>query len=46
MTTGLDVHREPTPDGLRVLHVDAHLLAFDKPGGLLSVPGRGADKQD
>jgi len=46
VTTGLDVHREPTPDGLRVLHVDAHLLAFDKPGGLLSVPGRGADKQD
>lgn len=34
------------PDGLRVLHVDDHLLAFDKPSGLLSVPGRGADKQD
>ena len=28
------------------LHADAHLLAFDKPAGLLSVPGRGADKQD
>ncbi|RPD83915.1 RluA family pseudouridine synthase [Luteimonas sp. 100069] len=37
---------EVAPGGLHVLHVDAHLLAFDKPGGLLSVPGRGADKQD
>ncbi len=26
--------------------VDAHLLVADKPAGLLSVPGRGADKQD
>ena len=39
-------HPGVVPDGLRVLHVDAHLLAFDKPSGLLSVPGRGADKQD
>ncbi|MBG9390338.1 RluA family pseudouridine synthase [Caenimonas aquaedulcis] len=31
---------------LRVLHEDAHLLAFDKPAGLLSVPGRGPGKQD
>jgi tRNA pseudouridine32 synthase/23S rRNA pseudouridine746 synthase len=30
----------------RVLYEDAHLLAFDKPAGLLAVPGRGADKQD
>jgi len=28
------------------VHVDAHLLVLDKPAGLLSVPGRGADKQD
>lgn len=34
------------PACLAPLHVDAHLLAFDKPGGLLSVPGRGADKLD
>lgn len=34
------------PDGLQLLHADDHLLAFDKPSGLLSVPGRGADKQD
>lgn len=39
-------HPDVVPDCLRVLHVDAHLLAFDKPCGLLSVPGRGADKQD
>ena len=39
-------HPVPELGGLRVLHVDDHLLAFDKPSGLLSVPGRGADKQD
>jgi tRNA pseudouridine32 synthase/23S rRNA pseudouridine746 synthase len=32
--------------GLRCLHADAALLVLDKPAGLLSVPGRGADKQD
>lgn len=31
---------------LRVLHADAALVVVDKPAGLLSVPGRGADKQD
>lgn len=29
-----------------VLFADAHLLVLDKPAGLLSVPGRGADKAD
>ena len=28
------------------LFEDEALLAFDKPAGLLAVPGRGADKQD
>jgi tRNA pseudouridine32 synthase / 23S rRNA pseudouridine746 synthase len=28
------------------LHEDKHLLVFDKPAGLLAVPGRGEDKQD
>lgn len=28
------------------LYVDDSLLVFDKPSGLLAVPGRGADKQD
>ena len=29
-----------------LLHVDDTLLVVDKPGGLLAVPGRGADRQD
>jgi tRNA pseudouridine32 synthase/23S rRNA pseudouridine746 synthase len=29
-----------------LLYVDEHLLALDKPAGLLAVPGRGEDKQD
>ncbi len=29
-----------------VVHVDEHLLVLHKPSGLLSVPGRGPDKQD
>lgn len=31
---------------LAVLHADAGVLVLDKPAGLLSVPGRGPDKQD
>lgn len=31
---------------LTPLYEDEHLLAFDKPSGLLCVPGRGPDKQD
>lgn len=31
---------------ISVLHADDHLLVLDKPAGLLSVPGRGADKAD
>ncbi len=30
----------------RVLHLDAVCVVVDKPSGLLSVPGRGPDKQD
>ena len=33
-------------DGLQVLYADESMLVFDKPAGLLSVPGRGEDKQD
>lgn len=29
-----------------LLYVDEHLVVFDKPAGLLAVPGRGEDKQD
>jgi tRNA pseudouridine32 synthase/23S rRNA pseudouridine746 synthase len=35
-----------SPDPLTIVHVDAVLLVVDKPAGLLSVPGRGADKAD
>jgi tRNA pseudouridine32 synthase/23S rRNA pseudouridine746 synthase len=40
---------EPHPAlaaGLDVVFADAHLLVLNKPSGLLSVPGRGEDKQD
>ncbi len=36
----------PSRAGLDVVHCDAHLLVLEKPAGLLSVPGRGADKHD
>ena len=40
-------HYCPPPDnGLDVIYEDEALLVVDKPSGLLSVPGRGADKQD
>lgn len=32
--------------GLEVIYVDEHLIVLNKPSGLLSVPGRGPDKQD
>jgi len=35
-----------TPPELAVIYEDADLLVLDKPAGLLSVPGRGEDKQD
>jgi tRNA pseudouridine32 synthase/23S rRNA pseudouridine746 synthase len=31
---------------MQVLYEDAHLVVLNKPGGVLSVPGRGEDKQD
>ncbi len=31
---------------LQILHADSSLLVLNKPAGLLSVPGRGEDKQD
>lgn len=33
-------------ESLSLVYADDALLVFDKPGGLLAVPGRGADKQD
>ncbi|MDH4285488.1 MAG: RluA family pseudouridine synthase [Gallionellaceae bacterium] len=31
---------------LSIIFADSHLIAVNKPAGLLAVPGRGADKQD
>jgi tRNA pseudouridine32 synthase/23S rRNA pseudouridine746 synthase len=31
---------------MQIVHVDTELIVVNKPAGLLSVPGRGADKQD
>lgn len=31
---------------MNIVHVDERLVVIDKPAGLLSVPGRGPDKQD
>ncbi len=36
----------PIDIGLDILYQDELLIAVNKPSGLLSVPGRGADKQD
>jgi tRNA pseudouridine32 synthase/23S rRNA pseudouridine746 synthase len=44
----LNEHRYTPPPhtGLAILHKDDALLVLNKPSGLLSVAGRGADKQD
>ncbi|ADU63677.1 MAG: RluA family pseudouridine synthase [Pseudodesulfovibrio sp.] len=34
------------PDGLVIVHRDPLFVVVDKPGGLLSVPGRGPENQD
>ena len=36
----------PADNGLPVVYADDRLVVVDKPSGLLSVPGRGEDKQD
>ncbi|MFC5497971.1 RluA family pseudouridine synthase [Caenimonas terrae] len=38
--------RSTAGHAVHVLHSDEQLLVLDKPAGLLSVPGRGADKAD
>ena len=40
------VYRPPAHSGLDIIYLDDHLLVLNKPSGLLSVPGRGEDKQD
>lgn len=36
----------PPPNDIAVLHADRDLLVIVKPAGMLSVPGKGPDKQD
>lgn len=40
------VHRPAPFTAPDPIYVDADVLVLDKPGGLLAVPGRGADRQD
>lgn len=42
----LSVYTPPPDTGLPIVFVDDSLIVVDKPAGLLSVPGRGADKLD
>lgn len=46
MTHVSPAYTPPPDEGLAVRYADAVLLVVDKPSGLLSVPGRGADRQD
>lgn len=41
-----DSYSPPADFGLEIIYRDQYLLAVSKPSGLLSVPGRGADKAD
>jgi len=39
-------YNPPEHNKLEILYIDDDLIALNKPSGLLSVPGRGEDKQD
>ena len=40
------IYTPPPDEGLELVHVDEALIVVNKPEGLLSVPGRGEDRQD
>lgn len=46
MNQQTDRYIPPVHHGLAIVYQDMHLLALNKPAGLLAVPGRGEDKQD
>ncbi|WP_428608895.1 pseudouridine synthase [Sedimenticola sp.] len=46
MPANFDHYQPPADEGLDILYQDEALLVLNKPSGLLSVPGRGAAKQD
>jgi tRNA pseudouridine32 synthase/23S rRNA pseudouridine746 synthase len=43
---GFASYMPPSDSALCIVHVDDALIVLNKPSGLLSVPGRGADKAD
>jgi tRNA pseudouridine32 synthase/23S rRNA pseudouridine746 synthase len=45
-TSPMPSHPIYAPQGFTLIHADSALLVVNKPSGLLSVPGRGIDKQD
>ena len=46
MNTTKTIYQPPVNVGLDLLYCDTHLLVFNKPSGLLSVPGRGRAHRD
>ncbi len=46
MVMMLPLEKKGLASGLELLYRDNHLVVVNKPGGLLSVPGRGPTKQD
>jgi tRNA pseudouridine32 synthase/23S rRNA pseudouridine746 synthase len=46
MASRSDSQAACAPPGFQLIYADDSLLVLNKPGGLLSVPGRGEDKQD
>ncbi|WP_275098197.1 pseudouridine synthase [Sedimenticola hydrogenitrophicus] len=46
MNAAIGSYHPPADTGLEILYQDEALLVLNKPSGLLSVPGRGEEKQD
>jgi tRNA pseudouridine32 synthase/23S rRNA pseudouridine746 synthase len=46
MRTDIRSYHPPADTGLEILYQDEALVVLNKPSGLLSVPGRGEEKQD
>ena len=42
----MSTYNPPPFNGLEILYQDDHLLAVNKPSGILTVPGKGPEKQD
>ncbi len=40
------IYQAPADEGLDIVFQDEHLIILNKPSGLLSVPGKGEDRQD